>query len=73
MAVGLVKSNLVVTFQQVMSRVALVAAIAFIPETFESPGLPLALTAWCFAEITRYAYYGFNIINYIPYVVTWAR
>jgi len=69
----LVKSNLVVTIQQVLSRVAIVAAIAFIPETSESPGLPLALTAWCFAEITRYAYYGFNILNCIPYSITWAR
>lgn len=72
-AVGVVKSNLAVTIQQVFSRVAIVAAIVFIPETSESPGLPLALTAWCFAEITRYAYYGFNIINFIPYIVTWAR
>ncbi|VVC27736.1 Hypothetical protein CINCED_3A010148 [Cinara cedri] len=72
-AIGLVKSNLAVTIQQVLSRVAIVAAIAFIPETSNSPGLPLALTAWCFAEITRYSYYGFNIIGYIPYLVVWAR
>lgn len=73
MATGLVKSNLAVTIQQVLSRVVIVAAVAFIPETSDSPGLPLALTAWCFAEITRYSYYGFNIIGYIPYVVIWAR
>ncbi|XP_060864970.1 very-long-chain (3R)-3-hydroxyacyl-CoA dehydratase hpo-8-like [Metopolophium dirhodum] len=72
-ATGLVKSNLAVTIQQVLSRVAIVAAIAFIPETSDSPGLPLALTAWCFAEITRYSYYGFNIIGYIPYLIIWAR
>jgi len=69
----LVKSNLAVTTQQVLSRVALVAAIAYIPETSDSPGLPLALTAWCFAEITRYSYYSFNIIGFIPYLVIWAR
>jgi len=69
----MVKSNLVVTTQQVLSRVALVAAIAFIPETSSSSGLPLALTAWCIAEITRYSYYGFNIVGYIPYLVIWAR
>lgn len=67
------KSNLVVTTQQVLSRVAIVGAIAFIPETSSSPGLPLALTAWCFAEITRYSYYGFNIVNFIPYPIIWAR
>jgi very-long-chain (3R)-3-hydroxyacyl-CoA dehydratase len=72
-ATGLVKSNLAVTIQQVLSRVAIVAAIAFIPETSNSPGLPLALTAWCFAEITRYSYYGFNIVGYIPYLIIWAR
>ncbi|KAL5241137.1 hypothetical protein ACI65C_008547 [Semiaphis heraclei] len=72
-ATGLVKSNLTVTIQQVLSRVAIVAAIAFIPDTSDSPGLPLALTAWCFAEITRYSYYGFNIFGYIPYLIIWAR
>lgn len=72
-ATGLVKSNLAVTTQQVLSRVSIVAVIAFIPETSGSSGLPLALTAWCFAEITRYAYYGFNIIGLIPYAIIWAR
>ncbi|KAL4098544.1 hypothetical protein QTP88_023132 [Uroleucon formosanum] len=72
-ATGLVKSNLTVTIQQVLSRVAIVAAIVFIPETSGSPGLPLALTAWCFAEITRYSYYSFNIVGYIPYLIIWAR
>jgi very-long-chain (3R)-3-hydroxyacyl-CoA dehydratase len=72
-ATGMVKSNLTVTTQQVLSRVSLVAAIAFIPETPDSPGLPLALTAWCIAEITRYSYYGFNIIGFIPYPIIWAR
>ncbi|XP_050443447.1 very-long-chain (3R)-3-hydroxyacyl-CoA dehydratase hpo-8-like [Adelges cooleyi] len=70
---GFVKSNLVVTIQQVLSRVSIVAALVFIPETSDSPGLPLALTAWCFAEITRYSYYAFNIIGFIPYIITWAR
>lgn len=72
-ATGLVKSNLPVTIQQVLSRVAIVAVIAFVPETSEAFGLPLALTAWCFAEITRYAYYGFSILGLIPYPVIWAR
>lgn len=69
----MVKSNLAVTTQQVLSRVAIVAALAFIPETSESSGLPLALICWCFAEITRYAYYAFNILGFIPYFVIWAR
>ncbi|XP_050546407.1 very-long-chain (3R)-3-hydroxyacyl-CoA dehydratase hpo-8-like [Daktulosphaira vitifoliae] len=72
-AVGYVKSNLIVTIQQVLSRVAIVAAIVYIPETTDSPGLCLALTAWCFAEITRYLYYGFNILGFIPYLLVWAR
>ncbi|XP_025419862.1 very-long-chain (3R)-3-hydroxyacyl-CoA dehydratase hpo-8-like isoform X2 [Sipha flava] len=72
-ATGLVKSNLVVTTLQVLSRVALVACIAFVPETSNSPGLPLALTAWCFAEITRYSYYGFSILGFVPYLIIWAR
>lgn len=69
----MVKSNLAVTTQQVLSRVAIVAAIAFIPETSTSSGLPLAFTCWCFAEITRYAYYAFNIVGFIPYLIIWAR
>jgi len=72
-ATGLVKSNLTVTIQQVLSRVVIVAAIAFIPETSDSPGLTLALVAWCIAEITRYSYYGFNIVGFIPYPIIWAR
>lgn len=70
---GFVISNLAINIQQVLSRVGLLAAIAFIPETSDSSGLAFALIAWCIAEITRYSYYGFNIIGFIPYPIIWAR
>lgn len=73
-AVGLVKSNLLLTIFQVFSRVMVVLGILLATPTAPlSFGLPLALTAWSVTEIIRYLYYALNIINFVPYLLIWCR
>lgn len=38
-----------------------------------SPGLPLALLAWCITEIIRYGYYALSLINAVPHILVWLR
>lgn len=73
-AIGIVKSNVVLTTFQVMSRVIVVCGVLLAtPNAIFSPGLPLALLAWSITEIIRYGYYGFNLINFVPGVLVWLR
>lgn len=43
------------------------------PTAKTSFGLPLALFAWCITEIIRYSFYGFNLVNAAPKLLTWLR
>lgn len=73
-AIGIVKSNVVLTTFQVMSRVIVVCGVLLAtPTAIYSPGLPLALLAWSITEIIRYGYYGFNLINFVPSLLVWLR
>ncbi|CAO1412715.1 unnamed protein product [Diamesa serratosioi] len=73
-ALGLVKSNLMVTTLQVFSRVMVVCGVVMATPTGKvSPGLPLALLAWSVTEIIRYGYYAFNLVGSVPYVLVWLR
>ncbi|KAL0124785.1 hypothetical protein PUN28_006562 [Cardiocondyla obscurior] len=75
-AIGIVRSNVIVTTFQVFSRVMLVVGVILAtPYTYAaaSPGLPLALTAWSITEIIRYSYYFANIIGIVPNILTWLR
>ncbi|CAF0759490.1 unnamed protein product [Brachionus calyciflorus] len=73
-AIGIVRSNPVLVFVQVLSRITVVWFVAY---PFESPrssvGILVVCTAWSFAEIIRYVYYALNIIGKIPYFITWCR
>ncbi|XP_077274197.1 3-hydroxyacyl-CoA dehydratase 1 [Temnothorax americanus] len=75
-ALGLVRSNVVVTTFQVFSRVMLVVGVILAtPYTYAaaSPGLLLALIAWSITEIIRYFYYFANIIGIVPHLLVWLR
>lgn len=75
-AIGLVKSNPILTTFQVLSRVAVVSLVLLAtPENYaaSSLGLPLALLAWSITEIIRYLYYLTNLIEFVPYLLTWLR
>lgn len=73
-AVGLVKSNPVITGLQIFSRVFILWAIlhSFV-EAQRSFGLPLLLVAWTVTEIVRYSYYALNLLRLNVSIVTWLR
>lgn len=71
---GIVKSNLVITTMQVLSRVMVVCGVILATPTGKvSPGLPLALLAWSVTEIIRYSYYAFNLLGAVPHVLVFLR
>ena len=72
--IGLVKSNALITFQQIFTKNLIVFGIAtpFIGPKF-SLGIFLVTGCWSIAEITRYLYYASNILNLVPYALTWCR
>lgn len=73
-ALGFVKSNVILTTFQVLSRVMVVVGVVMAtPDGKVSPGLPLALLAWSVTEIIRYGYYALNIINAVPHFVIYLR
>jgi very-long-chain (3R)-3-hydroxyacyl-CoA dehydratase len=72
--IGLVPSNAIQTAMQILSRLIVVWGILRpVVESQDSIGLPLLMTAWSFAEATRYIYYALNIYDAVPYFVTWCR
>ncbi|KAJ6636341.1 Very-long-chain (3R)-3-hydroxyacyl-CoA dehydratase 2 [Pseudolycoriella hygida] len=73
-AIGIVRSNVLITTFQVFSRVMVVCGVLLAtPTAIFSPGLPLALLAWSITEIIRYGFYVLNIIKHVPHFVTFLR
>ncbi|XP_063696219.1 very-long-chain (3R)-3-hydroxyacyl-CoA dehydratase 2 [Culicoides brevitarsis] len=73
-ASGIVPSNVVITTFQVFSRVMVVCGVVWATPTGQvSPGLPLALLAWCITEIIRYGYYALSLLNAVPHLLVWFR
>ncbi|XP_031625905.1 very-long-chain (3R)-3-hydroxyacyl-CoA dehydratase hpo-8 [Contarinia nasturtii] len=73
-ATKIVRTNVVLTTFQVLSRVMLVCGVLLAtPNAIYSPGLPLALLAWSITEIIRYSFYGFNLLNIVPSFLTFLR
>merc|ERR1719369_2058340 len=73
-AIGLVRSNVIVTLQQVFSRVYVTWAIlALCPPSQISLGFPLLLFAWTITEIIRYSMYAISLYSTPPYFLTWLR
>ena len=72
--VGLVPSNALQTAAQISSRLVVVWGILRpVPESLDSVGLPMLMTAWSIAEATRCLYHALNIYNIVPYFITWCR
>lgn len=75
-ALGLVKSSALITFVQVVSRVAVVSGVILAtPEKYASSsiGIPLAISAWSITEIIRYFFYFMSLNGSVPYFLTWLR
>lgn len=73
-AIGIVRSNVLITTFQVLSRVMVVCGVLLAtPTAIYSPGLPLALLAWSITEIIRYGFYVLNIVKHVPQFVTFLR
>lgn len=73
-ALGLVRSNVVLTAFQVFSRVFLTWAITYsVPSSQSSYGVLLFVTAWTITEIIRYSFYFFTLLGGVPYLIVWCR
>jgi len=69
-ATGIVKSNVFLTFFQVLSRVFVLWCVLDIsPPSQVCIGVPMLLIAWCITEIIRYGYYFLNIIGMAQIIV----
>jgi very-long-chain (3R)-3-hydroxyacyl-CoA dehydratase len=72
--VGLVPSNPIITFEQIVSRILVVWGVAWpFASSRASIGIFLITGSWSLAEVTRYLYYALNIVNLVPYSLTWCR
>jgi len=73
-ALGLVRSNPVVTAVQVWSRVFLVWGICYsFPVIQNTPAVPMFIFAWSITEIIRYSFYTYGLLGASPAVLTWCR
>jgi len=71
---GLVKSNPVVTLQQVFSRVYILwLVLELLPPSRLSVGVLFLLFAWTITEMIRYSMYAISLIAHTPYLLTWLR
>ncbi|CAL8113475.1 unnamed protein product [Orchesella dallaii] len=72
-AIGIVKSNVILTTFQVFSRVFVVWCVLEVsPPSTVSIGVPLLLFAWCVTEIIRYGYYFLNLVG-LAQLIVWFR
>uniref|UniRef100_A0A914H0L5 Very-long-chain (3R)-3-hydroxyacyl-CoA dehydratase n=1 Tax=Globodera rostochiensis TaxID=31243 RepID=A0A914H0L5_GLORO len=72
--VGLVRSPVFTTLVQVFSRVTVLWLILDTVETSRaSVGVPMLLLAWSITEVVRYSFYALNLLNSVPYALTWMR
>ncbi|KRT79439.1 hypothetical protein AMK59_7271, partial [Oryctes borbonicus] len=70
----LTKSNPLVTFQQIYSRIMVVCAVLMAVENSRlSLGFPMIMFAWSITEIIRYMTYSFGIYGQAPFSLTWLR
>ncbi|CAM9488939.1 unnamed protein product [Ectocarpus sp. 12 AP-2014] len=72
--VGLVKSNPMNVFMQVLGRdLALFSVVTAFPPVRDSPWVLLMFTAWATSEVIRYPFYALNIAGMCPPVLQWLR
>ncbi|KAH3713026.1 very-long-chain (3R)-3-hydroxyacyl-CoA dehydratase 2-like [Dreissena polymorpha] len=73
-AVGMVRSNVMLTAFQVISRIFVTWGVAYsIPEVHDIFGVTMFIFAWTLTEIIRYSFYMFSLIGEVPYAIQWCR
>uniref|UniRef100_H2YGU3 Very-long-chain (3R)-3-hydroxyacyl-CoA dehydratase n=1 Tax=Ciona savignyi TaxID=51511 RepID=H2YGU3_CIOSA len=73
-ALGLVRSNVLLTTLQVFSRVGIVwGVIQPVAQVHEKEGIPMVLVAWTITEIIRYLFYTFVLLGFTPRIMLWLR
>ncbi|GIQ88546.1 protein-tyrosine phosphatase-like, PTPLA [Kipferlia bialata] len=77
-ALKMIRSNPVTAFLQIVSRVYVCWAVMY-PMTedmggfLRSPVVSSLYLAWGVTEMIRYSYYNLNMVNKVPYVLSWIR
>uniref|UniRef100_UPI00398E8A47 very-long-chain (3R)-3-hydroxyacyl-CoA dehydratase 1 isoform X2 n=1 Tax=Pristiophorus japonicus TaxID=55135 RepID=UPI00398E8A47 len=73
-AAGIVRTSVLVTGVQVMSRIFMVWFVVHSIRPIQNEeSVVLFLVTWAVTEITRYSFYTFNLLNHLPYFIKWAR
>jgi len=71
--IGIVPSNVLLTFFQVFSRIfVLWGVLNLSPPAQVSAGVPLLLLAWSITEIIRYSYYVLHLVG-LASIIQWFR
>ncbi|CAM9830216.1 unnamed protein product [Laminaria digitata] len=72
--VGLVRSNPVNIFMQVVGRdLALFSVVTAFPPVRDSPWVLMMFSAWAASEVVRYPFYALSIAGMCPAVLHWLR
>jgi len=77
-AVGLVRSPVMVTAMQVMSRIVALAAVTYSPKAQTQWGAGVMIISWSCVEIFRYLFYAFALVTgdstkKTPFPLFWLR
>lgn len=77
-ALGLVRSPVVVTAMQVMSRIVALVAVTYSPEAQTQWGAGVMIISWSCVEIFRYLFYAFALVSgdstkKTPFPLFWLR
>ena len=71
---GLVRSSVQVTLQQLFARMYITWVILFsLPTSQLSLGFPILLFAWTVTEVIRYSMYAVSTVATPPYFLVWLR
>ena len=75
---GLVRSSVIVTFPQVMSRIGVLwivldGIVMKHASTKGTVGFPMLLFAWTVTEIVRYTFYTNTLLDSVVYALKWCR
>merc|ERR1711871_281434 len=71
---GIVRSNVMTTFMQVMSRIYIVWGVNYLsPDAQKHWGSTMAVAAWSAVEVIRYSYLAANTMGTPPYWMMWIR
>nr|XP_039266514.1 very-long-chain (3R)-3-hydroxyacyl-CoA dehydratase 2-like [Styela clava] len=73
-AIGIVRSNVILTTVQVFSRVGLLWMIVEpVYQVQDSISVAMFMVAWTITEIIRYGFYTFHLLGSSPFPIVWLR